>query len=367
MIQIPVSSLFLFFSTVFSFVLFLGEILSNRTRERNLLLAWIFFFVGFFEFHAFLFSSKLIYNYPHLFLCHLPFSVLLGPFLERYLIFIWENTLEPMKIFIFKCLVSLLILIVGLPIYILTTEEKMVFLVGTLENRIPFQVKIIIVLSLLSILYFSAKLLFHFVRLFRIEILKNSASLRMILIVLALLVLSVFIGFYFTLTKHGGGATINAHLIGIFLIFLYIERRQNPEIFNEIRRIVEEEKKYKTSQLKSLDIKELEIKFNKLFKEEKIYREDEISLSSLASELEISTHQLSEFLNQELGLSFFQILNKFRIEEAKEKLISNPNETILSIAYSVGFQSKSTFNEIFKKETGQTPTEFRKIKKKSPD
>ena len=95
----------------------------------------------------------------------------------------------------------------------------------------------------------------------------------------------------------------------------------------------------------------------------KIYREEELNLTELATRIGISNHQLSEYLNQELKVSFFQLIHKYRIEEAKSRLVTHPDETILSIAYQVGYQSKSSFNDIFKKETGLTPTEFRKKRK----
>ena len=131
-----------------------------------------------------------------------------------------------------------------------------------------------------------------------------------------------------------------------------------------MQKIVEEEKKYKNSQLKSLDLNSVANKLTTLLEKEKIYREDNLNLTELASRIGISNHQLSEYLNQELKVSFFQLIHRYRIEEAKERLLSHSDETVLSIAYHVGYQSKSSFNDIFKKETGLTPTEFRKKTKK---
>ncbi|HMZ58811.1 MAG TPA: helix-turn-helix domain-containing protein, partial [Leptospiraceae bacterium] len=115
----------------------------------------------------------------------------------------------------------------------------------------------------------------------------------------------------------------------------------------------------------SIDLSKVGEKLKNLMETEKVYREETLSLPELASMIGITPHQLSEYLNQEMKTSFFQLIHRYRIIEAKEKLISNPKETILSIAYSAGYQSKSTFNEIFKKETGLTPTEFRKKSKKT--
>ncbi len=66
---------------------------------------------------------------------------------------------------------------------------------------------------------------------------------------------------------------------------------------------------------------------------------------------------------KKLGSSFLELINKYRIEEAKS-LILDPklNETIEGIGYSVGFNSKSTFHSAFKRITGQTPSEFKASK-----
>jgi AraC-like DNA-binding protein len=57
--------------------------------------------------------------------------------------------------------------------------------------------------------------------------------------------------------------------------------------------------------------------------------------------------------------NFFDFVNKWRIETAKPKIIAN-EDTVLNIAFGVGFNARSSFYKVFKKETGKTPTEFRK-------
>ena len=74
-------------------------------------------------------------------------------------------------------------------------------------------------------------------------------------------------------------------------------------------------------------------------------------------------HQLSYIINNGFDENFYQFINRFRIEEAK-KLILNPNMnhlSLLGIGFEVGFNSKSVFNTTFKKNTGKTPSEFKKI------
>lgn len=94
----------------------------------------------------------------------------------------------------------------------------------------------------------------------------------------------------------------------------------------------------------------------------KPYLNNELTIQELAEQLNLSAQEISTYLNKDLGVNFFNYINSFRIEEAKQRLI-NPiydNETLLGIAYDSGFNSKTSFNTLFKKETGMTPSEYKK-------
>jgi len=95
--------------------------------------------------------------------------------------------------------------------------------------------------------------------------------------------------------------------------------------------------------------------------EHKPYQDPELSLTSLAKKTGISRNLLSETINNGLGSNFYDFINNYRLEEVK-KLMSSPkwkNYTILALAYEAGFQSKSTFNSFFKKNTSITPSRYR--------
>ncbi|MCC5023725.1 MAG: AraC family transcriptional regulator [Candidatus Synoicihabitans palmerolidicus] len=84
-----------------------------------------------------------------------------------------------------------------------------------------------------------------------------------------------------------------------------------------------------------------------------------ISLQSLSRSLKEKPHYVSQVINQDLGTNFYELVNRYLITRAQQLLIAAPNDTVLEIALTVGFNSKSTFNTAFRRYTGTTPTAFR--------
>ena len=74
-----------------------------------------------------------------------------------------------------------------------------------------------------------------------------------------------------------------------------------------------------------------------------------------------SERVISNAINQELGKNFFQLINEYRVEEVKERLKDSDNDhlKILSLAFEAGFNSKASFNRVFKSFTGQTPKDYK--------
>lgn len=96
--------------------------------------------------------------------------------------------------------------------------------------------------------------------------------------------------------------------------------------------------------------------------EEKPYLEPRLTLPQLAGQLDLSTHALSQLINQAFEQNFYQFVNAYRVRSVKEKM-SDPayrHLTLLAMGLESGFNAKSTFNEAFKKMTGMTPSQYRK-------
>jgi len=91
------------------------------------------------------------------------------------------------------------------------------------------------------------------------------------------------------------------------------------------------------------------------------YRDPELSLGSLAEKLAISSHELSRIINSTFKKSFNDFINEYRVVDAAQKMHDPAFDhiTLLGIAFESGFNSKSTFNRIFKQMTGKSPAEYK--------
>ncbi len=120
--------------------------------------------------------------------------------------------------------------------------------------------------------------------------------------------------------------------------------------------------KYSGSRLTDSEAKQHAGNLADHMKSEKPYLNPDLSLSQLAADLNISVHYLSQVINEQFNLNFFDFVNGYRVEAFKEK-VKDPeyrNYSLLGIALECGFNSKSAFNRIFKQATGLTPSQYKK-------
>jgi AraC-like DNA-binding protein len=91
------------------------------------------------------------------------------------------------------------------------------------------------------------------------------------------------------------------------------------------------------------------------------WRESNLTLADLAAELGTTPHKLSEVLNSEVGQTFYDFVNGYRVREVQRRIAAGEARSLkmLRLAFDAGFASKSTFNEVFKRHTSQTPSNFR--------
>jgi len=138
-------------------------------------------------------------------------------------------------------------------------------------------------------------------------------------------------------------------------------------IFNSL---IEEEKeleltptkqKYKNSNLSEEVKKDYIQRILDFMETEKPHLNPELTIQDLSKQVNITRHHLTEILNNELGKNFFNFINEYRVSEVKKRLLNEKfaHLTIVAIAFDSGFNSKSTFNSIFKQQTNKTPSKWR--------
>ena len=156
----------------------------------------------------------------------------------------------------------------------------------------------------------------------------------------------------------------------LFSLFLYIMgyySLKQPEIISGVLKIYTDTTtkkssgKYLKTSLKQEDITKFIQRIEHFMRNNKPYLENSITLQKLSSYIKIPSHHLSQIINDKFNMNFYEFINSWRIKKAKELLHSDScrHMTISAIAFDIGFNSISTFNSAFKKNTGQTPSQYR--------
>lgn len=133
----------------------------------------------------------------------------------------------------------------------------------------------------------------------------------------------------------------------------------SPEVEKEIES--EPEVKYAATKMEGQELLQCCNKVGQFMIANRPYLDSDLTLPKLAEDLGVSTHHLSQVINEMHGKNFFNFINKYRVAEVKRK-IEDPkynNYSLLGIAYESGFNSKSAFNRVFKNLTGKTPSQYR--------
>lgn len=169
-----------------------------------------------------------------------------------------------------------------------------------------------------------------------------------------LLIDNIPMGFHFITAI---GATIIVYYIAWFFLL-------NPETLTEVSenlgkttRIFNTEEPNQSKRNEAL-YQDFELKIKQLLEFDKLYLNPEITVGDLADKAGIPVYLTSKIINQNFNTNFYSLINKYRLEHVKQELFLFPKKTIIEIAYGSGFNSKTAFYEVFKKDTGISPSEF---------
>lgn len=266
-----------------------------------------------------------------------------------------------------------------LPFFISIVVFSIPFLMAVQNNNESI-IKYLVITPLLGVIYFIYYIFnsFKIIRKFRRLLVNNYASivekdLKWISIWAKGLVLLLILDFLAAiLMGFGIDFKIPLLITAIYLTGLILYLGYHGIYQNEVFLVSLPDPTTKNNDvLYSLkDEKEIALltdQLEKLFKEDKIFLENSISLKHVADRLRTTDKKLSELINTSLNSNFYEFVNNYRINEFIESVEKGDTEklTLLSIAFESGFNSKASFNRIFKKRKGITPSQFvKKIQEK---
>ena len=160
--------------------------------------------------------------------------------------------------------------------------------------------------------------------------------------------------YYFTsFVNYISGALTFSFLLYLLLLFVFFNKNKKSILFNK-------NEKYGDKKIDTIEANKLLNQLNTLMKEEELYKNANLKSSEVAKKIQLTTHQFSQLLNDNLGKNFSVFINEYRIEAAKSMIKLDTNLTLEAVGYECGFNSKSTFFTTFKKLTSTTPAYFKK-------
>lgn len=313
-------------------------------------------------------SNYFLQNNPHYFFAGFPFMFLWGPTFYLYVKSVAFSDFKFKPVWLVHFIPFFMVLVFLLVTFFPLTPEAKIKLMTSREY-------LVFKYSIYIDIFIRGHVLFYIFKSFKVLIdikkklkesfssisVTNLAWLRFLVIgfvtayFLSIIQIIVYVYILRAYTSH----LILGVIVPYFIYFniIYFKAWFQPEIFSGI----EENVKYKSSKLTKSEAEILIDKLKNHMIKEKPYLNPDLTLNQLAEDLNLSYKVLSQIINEYFNQNFFDYINTLRIEESKKMLLEpSGKKTVLEVLYETGFNSKSTFNNTFKKMTGMTPTEFRK-------
>lgn len=360
--------------------LFLAALLLSKKRKNisDKILASFFLLFALNIFLSFMeaYNRSNGFPYPKFIFTAAPLLLLHGPFLWLYIKSLTDQYFRFKPIYLLTLLPFLaMILQHSLYIYILPADERIAYIQSeAFKNTFsyPFFLSLI---ALTPIFYFSIglRLINRYKK--KIEGYFSQTSgidlkwMNLILkswISLCIIINSFFIiDLVYPIAPFGMMQFFSFVTAAIYIIFIgfYGLKQENVFLTNSINLNLAVAAEHPTDSY-SKPLKDEEKEFIQMLlkhmNEQKPYLQPEITLRALSDELKVSSEFLSEIINNNLNKNFFDFINHYRIEEFKNQSKNEKNKhlNIIGLAFNCGFNSKATFNRVFKKSTGLTPSEY---------
>lgn len=352
----------------------------NRTANRLLAVAMVAFSLDLLT--AVYIVGGYEQQFPHFFGVGYPLALLYGPLIYLYAVTAADRTrrLTPRDVLHFLPYVT--VIVAGIPIYLMSGAEKVAFYHDLQRGLIPPLIQLVDPLKFVSgISYAVATLLFLRKHAQRVKANYSSLERMNLQWLVRLAGAAAAIWIFATVAAITGPLkpellSFADHVVSLAVAILvywigYMGLRQ-PEIFNWARAeapvpvstapVSEEQAQYERSGLTDREAAALKSALLTAMDRERPYQNSNLTLAELAERLHTTPHKLSEVLNSQLEQTFYDFVNGYRVQDVQRRIADERSKhlTILSLAIDAGFASKSTFNEVFKKHTGHTPSAYRR-------
>jgi len=354
---------------------------SKNNIKANRVLSVTMFFLSLDLLSVYSFTAGWYKTYPVIFGANFGFPFIYGPIFYLYAKFITGKEEKFSAKYLVHFIPFILAHLYVSPFYFLSEQEKIQQINVYISD---LQIDLIVISALKPIhglIYtlYSLKLLKEF----NTQI-KNSYSnieqkklgwLRNLIIGVTLIWLIVAFTFVYTVILSLGYSDSNEIIYFSIAIFIYTVgygALYQPEMFAKKEQNISsgevvvgetpQQEKYSKSNLSENQIEEIKTSLISLMENKKAFLNSELTIDQLALEIGVSKHNLSETINSAFQKNFYDFVNSYRVEDFKQR-IKNPefaNYSLIAVAFESGFSSKSSFNTIFKKYTGTTPSEYRK-------
>lgn len=358
----------------FSFLIFNKK---EKSLADKVLGIWLLY-IGLHLFLAYVDSEKWYLDHPHMLALAWPFPLAQGPFFYIYVLALVRNPSRLAWLDFLHFLPFVCGYLISWEYYSLPGPDKLPYFRAVLQEP-NWQFRIISFLVNVTGFVYAAYILWR-VRLHRKNIQRlfsftEEIDLKWIRN-LAYGMLGIWLVVWFSNFAHayGGfslGISGNVYIFSAVTLFVFAIgyfglKQTRIFVLNSgmpaEEQVPVEDNKYQKSGLKHQDTEKLVMRLKSFMENEQPYLQPKISLNELASSLNLSPHHLSQLLNEQLQQSFFEFINQYRVDAFKQALLHPPNRhlTLLAIAEDCGFNSKSSFNRIFKEMTGKTPSQYAK-------
>lgn len=364
------SFIYLYVALIGFYIAVMINLNKNTDLVARALISSFIFIHSFFILHICLNITNYQYEFPHSYLMSTSFSFLYGPLLYFYFKRISQQY-KFKKLDVLHLIPTILFLIYVIPIYLMSSEEKLNMMLNrTSENFNGADSKyvgVIVILKLVSLITYGYFIRKVYSRSKTKKNLSHSSKIwqRNMYYIHFLYIISYAAYGLLISNNMSSGFFYHSQIVCMALMVLYIGYSANvqPDVFNGSFSFNKLFYKYEKSGLTESLSQELKENLIYLFDKEQIYKESDLCLETLATKLNTTRHNTSQVINEHFEVSFHELINTYRIREAKEILNNDKqkNLNIIDVAYEVGYNNKVTFNKAFKKDTQLTPSQYQRI------